>query len=240
MQGGAAHAGIDAAGASGVASIADRAASSGGGGIAGNSMRAGQGGSAGSSNAGTQDMGASGSSAGPTDDAGRSMPITDGGQSAGTGLIWPNDESNANSDPWLVEHHDEIGQLQPRVLVIDLESTDDAPALVDKHIKALEEASSFHKYKDASAQPALAFKLLKIVQASKGARIDYESWNTQQFADDNLQIKDPEDPSGPNLTLCGMFERGLINEVWCMASSSPKCGETQEAKQSTTKTAASS
>jgi hypothetical protein len=33
------------------------------------------------------------------------------------------------------------------------------------------------------------------------------------------------------LTLCGLFEKGIINEVWCMASSDPKCGETQEAKQ---------
>src|SRR5207245_1923181 len=79
--------------------------------------------------------------------------------------------------------------------------------------------------------PVVAYQLVKIVQATKGARIDYTSWNTQGFADSNLQIKDPANPGGPNLTLCGLFEKGVVNEVWCMASANPKCGETQEAKQ---------
>jgi hypothetical protein len=163
-------------------------------------------------------------------------PASDASVEAGTAgaLVWPNAESRTNSDPWLVTHHDGIARLEPRVLVIDLEATAEARAmtLVDHHIKALSEASSFHKYKDPSAQPALVYQLVKVVHAPKGAeRIDYGSWNTQAFADANLQIKDPADPSGPNLTLCKLFERGLINEVWCMASSDPKCGETQEAKQ---------
>src|SRR6185436_17850761 len=75
------------------------------------------------------------------------------------------------------------------------------------------------------------YQLVKVVQASKGTTIDYQSWNTQAFADDSIQLKDPADPSGPNLTLCQLFEKGVIKEVWCMASSDPKCGETQEAKQ---------
>ena len=44
-------------------------------------------------------------------------------------------------------------------------------------------------------------------------------------------MKDPADPSGPNQTLCQLFEKGIIHEVWCMASQNPKCGETQEKKQ---------
>jgi hypothetical protein len=135
-----------------------------------------------------------------------------------------------------VDNHDRIGQLQPRVLVIDLENTANGAALVDRHIAALKESSSPHKYKDATAQPAVAYQLLKIVQAPKGGAVDYNSWNTQAFADSNLQIKDPADPNGPNLTLCGLFEKGVINEVWCMASSDPKCGETQESKQMYTNT----
>jgi hypothetical protein len=152
---------------------------------------------------------------------------------SGEAVIWPNDQSKANSDPWLAQNHDSITQLRPRVLVIDLENTasERAMSLIDAHVAALREASSFHKYKDTNAQPVLVYEFVKIVQASKGARIDYKSWNTQQFADDNLQLKDPADPNGPNLTLCGAFEKGVINEVWCMASSDPKCGETQEYKQ---------
>jgi len=156
-----------------------------------------------------------------------------GGAAGAPSLIWPNATSKANSDTWLVQNHDQILQLQPRVLVIDLENTANGAALVQRHIDALAYSSSFHKYKDASAQPAVQYQLVKIAQASKGtgSTIDYTSWNTQSFADTNLQIKDPANPSGPNLTLCQLFEKGVINEVWCMASQTPKCGETQESKQ---------
>jgi hypothetical protein len=82
-----------------------------------------------------------------------------------------------------------------------------------------------------SAEPALAYELHSIVNAEKGSRIDYDSWNTQDFADQVLKIPHPDEPEGRNLTLCELFEQGVVNEVWCMASSDPKCGETQEAKQ---------
>src|SRR6185369_6558318 len=97
-------------------------------------------------------------------------------------LIWPNDMSKANSDTWLVQNHDKILRLEPRVLVIDLENTANGPALVDRHIAALKEASSPHKFKDATAQPVLAYQLVKIVQAPKGtgATVNYGSWNTQR------------------------------------------------------------
>lgn len=158
---------------------------------------------------------------------------TAGASGAGGGLIWPNETSKANSDQWIQQNHDRISQLRPKVLVIDLENTAAATATgrINQHIAALKDASSFHKYKDAAAQPALAYELVKVVQATKGASINYQSWNTQAFADSNIQLKDPANPTGPNLTLCQLFETGVINEVWCMASSNPKCGETQESKQ---------
>ncbi len=209
-------------------------------GSAGNSGSSGNAGSGGGSagaattSGGASGAGGTGALGGASGGVGAASGAGGGGGNAGGAgptLTWPNESSKANSDAWLTEHHDEIAQLKPKVLVIDLESTSNAEQLVDKHIAALKEASSPHKFKDASAQPALAYELVKIVSASKGASIDYDSWNSQTFADDNLQIKDPADPGGPNLTLCGLFEKGVINEVWCMASSNPKCGETQESKQ---------
>jgi hypothetical protein len=185
---------------------------SGAGGLAGSGAEAGS--------AGTVTGGAAGSGAAA------------GAGGTGGGVAWPNEMSKANSDPWIQQNHDRISQLRPKVLVIDLENTANATTLVDAHIAALKEASSFHKYKDPAAQPAVAYELVKIVQAPKsGSRVDYNSWNTQAFADGNIQLKDPANPTGPNLTLCGLFEQGVIHEVWCMASSNPKCGETQEAKQ---------
>jgi hypothetical protein len=185
----------------------------GGGTVTGGAGRAGNAGAPGGTGGGTGTAGATGA----------------GGL---TGAVnWPNDMSKANSDTWLAQNHDRIAQLQPRVLVIDLEATAGAATLVNAHIAALKEATSPHKFKDATAQPAVAYQLVKIANATKGATINYNDWNTQAFADNNLQLKDPADPSGPNLTLCGLFEKGVINEVWCMATNNPKCGETQEAKQ---------
>ena len=214
----------------------------------------GQGGSAGASGAagagaGGSATGAGGAAGSPVTGSGGSNKPGSGGMVGGGGsgvggttgpvggftgtLIWPNATSKANSDPWLTQNHDQIAQLQPRVLVIDLEQTTNAQTLIDQHIAALKEATSWHKYKNPSAQPTVSYQLVKTVQAPKGtgSTVSYTSWNTQAFADSNLQIKDPADPTGPNLTLCGLFEKGVINEVWCMASTSPKCGETQEAKQ---------
>jgi len=216
------------------------------GGIGGSPTGGGQGGSTGAGGAagragggtggavvtgGGGRTGAGGSTIGTGGSATGSGGATTGVGGMTGGINWPNDMSKANSDPWLAQNHDRIVQLQPRVLVIDLESTANAATLVNNHIAALKEASSPHKFKDATAQPALAYQLVKIANATKGASINYNDWNTQAFADNNLQLKDPANPTGPNLTLCGLFEKGVINEVWCMAGSNPKCGETQEAKQ---------
>ncbi|HKU42765.1 MAG TPA: hypothetical protein VJR89_31620 [Polyangiales bacterium] len=225
------------------------AAGSGAGSSAGSTAMAGRAASAGtaapSAGTGASGRGAAGSRAGNGGagtggaaggaEAGAAAAAGQGGTAGGgSELVWPNEQSKANSDAWLSMNHDKITQLRPRVLVIDLEATPATRAmpLIDQHIAALKEASSFHKYKDPNAKPALVYELVKVVQAPKGGgRIDYNSWNTQAFADSNLQLKDPANPSGPNLTLCGLFEKGVINEVWCMASSDPKCGETQEYKQ---------
>src|SRR5262249_24149449 len=73
------------------------------------------------------------------------------------------------------------------------------------------------------------YEVVKTVQATGP---DYATWNSRQFADSNIQMKGPADPNGPNLTLCELFEKGVINEVWCMATQNQKkCGESQETKQ---------
>jgi hypothetical protein len=216
--GATAIAGEGGGGARGGAGGAMAPAASAGRGLAGTGGGSGAGGASGMGGASSAGMSGGGAGAGVAED----------------GVVWPNEMSRANSDPWLAENHDRITQLQPKVLVIDLESVadDQARTLIDQHIAALEEASRFHGYDDPSAQPVLAYELLKIVGATKGSgsRIDYNAWNTQAFADETIQIADPDDP-GRNLTLCELFERGVIHEVWCMASTNPKCGETQEAKQ---------
>ena len=53
-----------------------------------------------------------GATAGTTGNAGTTGSA--GTTGAGGGLIWPNDQSSANSDDWLVQNHDEISQLRPQ------------------------------------------------------------------------------------------------------------------------------
>jgi hypothetical protein len=209
-----------------------------GAGAGGNTTAGGTGGSTGTGTGGSTVTGAGGANrpgtGGMVGGGGSGMGGATGPVGGFTGtLIWPNDVSKANSDTWLVQNHDQIAQLQPRVLVIDLENTANSATLINQHIAALKEATSFHKFKNAAAQPTVSYQLVKTVQAPKGTgtTVNYTSWNTQAFADSNLQIPDPANPTGPNLTLCGLFEKGVINEVWCMASTTPKCGETQESKQ---------
>ena len=191
------------------------------------------GGNATGGSAGSATTGRGGAAGGGPGSGGRGgAPVATGG-SAGTttagGLIWPNDQSSANSDDWLVQNHDKIAQLRPRVLAIDIGNTANASTLIQRHIDGLANATSFHKYSNPSAQPMLTYQLVKVVNGGSGP--NYTTWNSQAFADANIQIKDPKDPSGPNLTLCQLFEKGVINEVWCMATQNQaKCGETQETK----------
>ena len=186
---------------------------------------AGRGGTTGTAGAGGRG-GNVGSTAGTTGTAGTSGSA--GATGAGGALIWPNDQSSANSDDWLVQNHDKISQLRPKVLAIDIGNTTNATTLIQRHIDGLANATSFHKYSNTSAQPMVVYQLAKVV---KGTSPNYTEWNSQAFADGNIQMKDPKDPTGPNLTLCQLFEKGVINEVWCMATQNQtKCGETQETK----------
>ena len=198
-----------------------------GGSTAGRGGTTGAGGTAG--RGGTTGAGGMAGRGGTTGTAGGSGTTgTAGTTGAGGGLIWPNETSSANSDDWLVQNHDRISQLRPKVLAIDIGNTSNATTLIQRHIDGLANATSFHKYSNASAQPMVVYQLAKIV---KGTSPSYTEWASQAFADNNIQMKDPKDPSGPNLTLCQLFEKGVINEVWCMATQSQtKCGETQETK----------
>ena len=38
---------------------------------------------------------------------------------------WPNTESAAMSDPWIVEHHDDITRMRPRIPGVDRLAVDD-------------------------------------------------------------------------------------------------------------------
>ena len=50
------------------------------------------------------------------------MPVEPSWKSRVVSVVWPNEESGANSDPWLIANHDRIRLMQPRVLAINFVS----------------------------------------------------------------------------------------------------------------------
>src|SRR5262249_36553813 len=49
------------------------------------------------------------------------------GSQAPAGLVWPNAQSAANSDPWIAQHHDQITEMHPRVLAINFVNNGNTP-----------------------------------------------------------------------------------------------------------------
>lgn len=151
-------------------------------------------------------------------------------------VIWPNEISLHNSDEWLVAHHDRIVELRPKVLVLQFHETttvEGATARAERLIDAIAEGSRYHAYSYSEAPPMLRYQLAGVVDLADhpvppgwtnpsstlvpvGAdgSFDETALFTAEFAD-RVGIADPLNPSR-NLTMCELFERGVVNEVWLM------------------------
>jgi len=151
-------------------------------------------------------------------------------------LIWPTPTSSANSDPGLVEHHDDIVEMQPRLLVLDFYNDLDAQqaqqAVLEK-IGAIAESSRYHGYADSTAFAFLNYVIVKLVDLTDhpppptwqfesstqlptdaSGAFDTSALFTPTFAA-RYGFPDPANPS-QSLTLCQLFEHGIINELWLM------------------------
>ncbi len=153
--------------------------------------------------------------------------------SAGQGLAWPNAESSATSDPWLIEHHDQLTQLRPRVLALNFVNSKTNQQMLE-HLEqitaAIREATRPHGYADASAQPFVDYEIAYAIDlrdpvpppnypyrnSTKYPReeppegywsFDYERLFSAEFAE-LYAIGDPP------LDLCQLSEQGLVHEVW--------------------------
>lgn len=150
-----------------------------------------------------------------------------------SGLIWPNAQSFANSDPWLVDHHDEITEMHPRALILDFangRSTPDVMARWNRMSQAMSAGSTYHGYSDPSAKPFIIHEVLKVVDLKdnpvpanwtapnstkmprKNGGIDFAQLYGQAFAD-LYGIPDPQDPSH-NMTLCELMKKGFVHELF--------------------------
>ncbi|MBX3186496.1 MAG: hypothetical protein KF819_05750 [Labilithrix sp.] len=170
-------------------------------------------------------------------------PAHDAGDAPATpaGLEWPNAEHRANSDPWIVTHHDDLTKMRPRVLAINL---DNDPATRSKFeskiaevIAGLNEGSRPHGYADAKAAPFLAYEVFKHVdmaddtpppgwthkyasRAPARCTRDPSAWYSADysalFSPAYTAAYDVADPDAPSekLGLCALIDRGMVHEVW--------------------------
>jgi len=147
---------------------------------------------------------------------------------------WPTTSHGANSDPWLVGHRGVITQMQPRVLVLDFQNgvtVDSARATATRQIAAIAEGSRYHAYVDTAAPVFLQYQIAKVVDLTDATpplgwtnpsstrlpttptgEFDPQALFSSAFAD-LYAFPDPATPSR-SLSLCELFEQGIINEVW--------------------------
>jgi hypothetical protein len=155
--------------------------------------------------------------------------------------IWPNAVSSANSDRWLVEHHDELRRLEPRLLVLDFVNevaVADARKKVDELIAVLAESSRYHGYEDPKAPVFLQYKVVRFVDLTdpapaprtpdgsstkyprvkdwkEGNNFDYAALHSEEFAK-HYGFADPRH-EGRCLSLHELLDAGMVNEVWIVA-----------------------
>jgi hypothetical protein len=89
----------------------------------------------------------------------------------GSASVWPNSFSKANSDGWLMAHHAEIAELDPKVIVLNFANPATptmATTLVNSVIAAFAEASRAQGYRNSTNSPQLKYQLAKLIDLRDG------------------------------------------------------------------------
>jgi len=154
---------------------------------------------------------------------------------------WPTTGQGANSDPWIVQHHDTITQMSPRVLVLNFSNSataDSARQTAERQIAAIAEGSRYHAYSDSSAPIFLNYQIARVVDladhpippgwtqrsSTQLPVIPMPNVTPDSYPFDSQALFSAPfsasygftDPANPAryLSLCELFEQGFINEVW--------------------------
>ncbi len=152
--------------------------------------------------------------------------------------VWPNRTSFRNSDPWLVENHDKIRKMQPRVLVLNF-ANDVDPAGIEERtrslIAAIAEATRYHGFEDPKAPAFLEYQVARYVDlrdenppeallhetsslfprkppGSPGVICDYAKLYGEEFAR-RYGFRDPDDP-GRFLDLHELWFWAIHKDRW--------------------------
>jgi len=155
--------------------------------------------------------------------------------------VWPNVTSRANSDSWLVENHDRLREMRPRLLLLNF-SNEVKPQRLEQLtgdlIKALAESSRYHGYRDSAAPAFLKYQIFKFVDlrqpgVDKGNspkiplkpgvtntfNVEYGGLFSADFAP-LIGVADPRD-STRFLRLDELVEQGFVHEVWIFGEATP-------------------
>jgi len=149
--------------------------------------------------------------------------------------VWPNRQSFRNSDPWLVENHDRIRVMKPRLLVLNFSNNRDMQWIqqrTEETIRALAESTRYHGFADPEAPAFLQYEVAKYVDLRdspppagrencsssrypRGARpgsTRYAPFYSPEFAQ-AYGFANPARP-GRSLNLHELIEAGLVHELW--------------------------
>jgi hypothetical protein len=171
-------------------------------------------------------------------DGGTDARAIDAGTDSGVARVeWPNPLAPATSDPWIIENHDRIEVMRPRVMAVNFvneRSNEDMLALMNAIVAAVREGSRPRGYEEDSP-PFLEYEIAYAIDLRdetpppgwtlRNSTIypreprpmgywgfDYGALFTEEFAA-HYGIEDPDAP-GTYLDLCELSERGLVHEVW--------------------------
>jgi hypothetical protein len=149
---------------------------------------------------------------------------------------WPTVGHTANSDPWLVTHNEVITSMAPAVLVLNFDngvSAMDTGKYAGQVAAALAVGSTYHGYSNPAAMPFLNYVVTQVVDLTDSTTAGTQNQNlpvtdgafdpTALFSAQFAASYGYVDPTNPSryLTLCELFEQGLINEVWIQDGESP-------------------
>jgi hypothetical protein len=149
--------------------------------------------------------------------------------------VWPNRLSYRNSDPWIVEHHDQIRVMKPRLLVLNFSNNRDMAWIkqrTEETIRALAESTRYHGFADPQAPAFLQYEVAKYVdmrdvpppagrenrssskypRGRKPGTTRYAPFYSAEFAE-AYGLADPAKP-GRYLNLHELINAGLVHELW--------------------------
>jgi len=155
------------------------------------------------------------------------------------GLVWPNELSSANSDPYLALNHDAITLMQPSVLTLNFVNDPTLSSQFNQRvsdvIRAAGEGSRYHGYSDSIARAFLDYQVAAPVDLSDGGNPP-PGWNHKNssmypikcaanapYQFDYKQLFSAQYASyyGLGAPLCDLVKQGKVHEVWVYVDGDP-------------------